>query len=130
MRKVNKYKNFGQNITIIFEGWVTMAKLVARMVATEALWAGIQTTFKKSKWATSKRGPKHLSLPKNIKKSSFNATVEAKPLTTLHNSWTVLGALFVKPKLQQKFRIALFISYISFTQRDSPKVRFLQMPTI
>jgi hypothetical protein len=47
------------------ERWV--AKLVARLLATAALWVRIQTSLKNTNWAKQRGAwPKHSSLPKNI----------------------------------------------------------------
>ncbi len=47
-----------------------MARLVARLLATAALWVRIQTYLKHTKWATkAKEWPKHSSPPKNIEKT-------------------------------------------------------------
>ncbi len=46
-----------------------MAKLVARPLATAALWVRIQTYLKNTKWATyAKEWPTHSSPLKNIQK--------------------------------------------------------------
>ncbi len=49
-----------------------MARSVARLLATAALWVRIHTSLKNPKWATfSKEWPTHSSPPKNIQKESF-----------------------------------------------------------
>ncbi len=43
-----------------------MAKLVAHLLATAALWVGIQASLKNTKWATyAKESPTHSNPPKN-----------------------------------------------------------------
>ncbi len=49
-----------------------MAKLIARLHTTAALWVGIQTSLKNTKWATLSSGvakPNHSSPPKSIQKN-------------------------------------------------------------
>ncbi len=49
--------------------WRWMAKMVARQLATAALWVRIQTSLKNAKWSTkAKEWPTHYSPQKNIKK--------------------------------------------------------------
>jgi hypothetical protein len=56
------------NSSVKVGGWV--AKLVARSLATAALWVGIQPSLKNPKWATKeKEWPTHSSPPKNLQKS-------------------------------------------------------------
>ena len=46
-----------------------MAKFVAHLLATAALWVRIQASLKNTKWATlAKEWPTHSSPPKNIQK--------------------------------------------------------------
>ncbi len=51
--------------------WV--AKLVAHLLATAALWIRIQKSLKNTKWATlTKEWPTHYGPPKNIQKIDCN----------------------------------------------------------
>jgi hypothetical protein len=45
-----------------------LAKLVARLLATAALWVQIQTSFKITKCGYKHRSGKHTSPPKNMQK--------------------------------------------------------------
>ncbi len=66
---------------VIINGWVAkkgdrwlsgrwVAKLVAYLLATAALWVRIQTSLKNTNWATqAKEWPTHSSPPKNIQKN-------------------------------------------------------------
>jgi hypothetical protein len=54
----------GRNVWLRLERWV--AKLVARLLATAALWVRIQTFFKNTKWASKK-----VARQKNVQKYFF-----------------------------------------------------------
>jgi hypothetical protein len=59
-----------------------VAKLVARLLATAALWVRLQTSLKNTKWATyAKEWPTHSSPPKI--KNIYNKNIEKKPIDNM-----------------------------------------------
>jgi hypothetical protein len=58
-----------------------MTKLVARLLATAAVWARVKTSLKNTKWAASaKKWPTQSSPPKNIQKNRFGTVSRRTPV--------------------------------------------------
>ncbi len=75
------------------ERWVD--KLVARLLATAALWVRIRTSLKNSKWAT------HFSPPKNIQKKLTEPDTVDKVFYNWRSSASSV-VLFIKYRIQAR----------------------------